>query len=403
MRAIQTALFASIFSLSDVVLGDFPLPSVNSAAKASPSAPSPPGRKKSTDPPSASPAASSTVTITASIISTTPLSATTVQASSQRTTVNTINVSSFMTSSSTAPTTSGAASTTLSPNETSVSMSSSSATSQPTKISHQTLVIILSVVLGFVGIILLGGAIFLLYRFSQGRTPFRHRGASPINDDEIESWRRSGREKLPISPPNHGPAIREVTSLPMHSPAWTWAASPTSIRTVSGNFSDHHSIPNHSVIAYPEPLSVVAKAPNARAGLTDEALPGADPFITPPKRQSSRLSKAPPGHARTKSRRSSISAKSMWSGRERSSSDLKRKDRHSTWYDQDPKSKERQSTWYDQDDEVISSHIRTDNGSSSPGVSDFFDGVPSGGLSPRPKSRPRLWEVSREEIGRAIA
>ncbi|KAF8867020.1 hypothetical protein BDZ45DRAFT_667015 [Acephala macrosclerotiorum] len=365
MRAIQTALFASIFSLSEIVL--------------------------------ASPAASSTVTITASIISTTPLSTTTVQASSQRTTVNTINVLSFMTSSSAASTTSRATSTTSSPNETSLSMSSSSATSQPTKISHQTLIIILSAVFGSVGLILLGGAIFLLYRFSQGRTPFRHRGASPINDDEIESW-RSGREKQPIPPPDHGPAIREVASLPLHTPAWTWAASSTSIRTVSANMSDFPS-----VIAYPEPLSVVAKAPNARAGLTDEALPGADPFITPPKRQSSRLSKAPPGHARTKSRRSSISAKSMWSVRERSSSDLKGKDRYSTWYDQDPKSKERQSTWYDQDDEVVSSHMRTDNGSSSPGISDFFDGVPSGGLSPRPKSRPRLWEVSREDIGRAIA
>ncbi|KUJ20407.1 uncharacterized protein LY89DRAFT_442736 [Mollisia scopiformis] len=377
MKTSQTALFVCLLSLSDVVLGDLPLPSLSSVAKASPPTPSPPNGRKKTDPPSAIPAASSTVTITASIISTTPLSTATVQPSNLATTINTIDVSSFMTSSSSATlTSSGAASTPSSYNGT--SMSSASTVSQAkdsSSISHQTLVIILSTVLGSVGLVLLAGALFLLYRFSRGQTPFGHRGASPINDDEIESWRRSGREKHQMTPPDHGPAIRDVTSLPLHSPAWTWAASPSSIRTVSANLSELHS--------------VVAKAPNARAGLTDEALPGADPFITPPKRQSSRLSKPPPGHARTKSRRSSISTKSMWSGRERSSSDLKAKDRH--------------STWYDQDDEVISSHIRTDNGSSSPGASDFFDGMPSGGLSPRPKSRPRLYEISKEDIGRAIA
>lgn len=373
MRVLYTAIFVSVVGLLDVVLGDLPFPSVNSVAEASLPTRNLPDRKKGTDHP---PAASSTLTITASIVSTTPLSTTTVKASDLATTINTIDVSSFMTSSSAAiSTSSGAGSSSSSYNET--SMSSSSEISQTTNskgISHQTLVIILSAVLGSLGLILLVGAVFCLYRYRRGQAPFRHRGASPINDDEIESWRTSGREKHLIPAPNHGPAIREVSLLPMHSPQWTWAASPTSIRTISANMS--------------EPHSVVAKAPNARAGLTDEALPGADPFITPPKRQSSRLSKAPPGHSRTRSRRSSISAKSLW-GRERSSSDLKGKDQ--------------QSTWYDQEVEVISSHIPTDNGSSSPGVSDFFDGVPSGGLSPRPKSRPRLYEISREDIGRAIA
>jgi len=349
MRALQTTLFVCVLSLLDVVL--------------------------------AISAGSTAVTITASTISTTSPSTTTVKASGLSTTINTIDVSSFMTSTSVALSTStGAASVISSHTGTYTPMSSTSTTSQSTSsnsISHQTLVIILSTVLGFLGLILLAGAIFLFRRFRRGQAPFGHRGASPINDDEIESWRRSGREKQPITPLAHGPAIRQVSSLPMYSPAWTWAASPTSIRTISANESELHS--------------VVAKAPNARAGLTDETIPGADPFITPPKRQSSRLSKAPPGHARSKSRRSSMSTKSIWSGRERSSSDLKGRDR--------------QSTWYNQEDEVISSHIKTDTGSSSPspGVSDFFDGMPSGGLSPRPKSRPRLYEISRDDIGRAIA
>lgn len=60
---------------------------------------------------------------------------------------------------------------------------------------------------------------------------------------------------------------------------------------------------------------IQARAPNARAGLTDDAVPGDEPYIACPKRQSSRLSKLPLSssprsthgrHARSRSSRSSL-------------------------------------------------------------------------------------------------
>lgn len=64
------------------------------------------------------------------------------------------------------------------------------------------------------------------------------------------------------------------------------------------------------------PCPVQARAPNSRSGLTDETVPGADPFISSPRRQTSRLSKVPPltsprsAHTRTRSSRSSTSMRS---------------------------------------------------------------------------------------------
>jgi hypothetical protein len=66
--------------------------------------------------------------------------------------------------------------------------------------------------------------------------------------------------------------------------------------------------------------------------------------------------------------------------------------------------RERQPTWYDPEDDNIGRELRDfDHNSNSPGTS-IFD-VAAGGLSPRPASRPRLWEreAQDKEIGRAIA
>jgi hypothetical protein len=137
-----------------------------------------------------------------------------------------------------------------------------------------------------------------------------------------------------------------------------------------------------------EPPAFIAKAPNSRVGLTDEAVPGADAFITPPKRRSSRLSKAPPGHARTKSGRSSISVKST--SNNGGSVDL-------------PKPTVRVPAWYDPDNESAGTGLgNTEYFNTSPGTS-VFDGLNAGGLSPRPKSKLQLktWDDSLE-IGRAI-
>lgn len=239
--------------------------------------------------------------------------------------------------------------------------------------------------LGSVGVILILVAILLLCRYRKGHAPFRHRGVTPINDDEIESWR--GTEQKQQSPileagSAHTPRGMSIDSIALkHSPGTAWGGTPGVI----------HSINSPAAIA--EPPNFVARAPNSRVGLTDEAVPGAEAFISPPKRQSSRLSKAPPGHVRTKSRRSSISTKSV---RSYNGGPLR-----------DSKSKETIPNWYDQDNNSLGTGLRdTYLTNSSPGTSTFdFDGFSAaGGLSPRPKSKSQLkeWDDS-QIIGRAIA
>lgn len=323
--------------------------------------------------------AARTSTTTAALVSS-PSSTSTLSYSSSEpsTRTTTIDVSSLISAISSVPSTFRAIQTSASsiPSSTPL-MSSSSSPSGNGSTSHRTLIIVLATVLGSVSLILAGTSLFLCTRYRKGQTPFGHRGASPINDDEIASWRRpSNEQKTHFSSPIL--ATRQLSPIAMaHSPAWTWAASPSSIRTVSAHVF--------------EPPAVFAQAPNARLGLTDEVVPGADPFITPPKRQNSRISKLPPGHARSKSRRSSFSGKSLWGGHDRTDSEIK--------------VQEATSTWFAPDDATLNSNFRsTDQGSSSPGTS-IFDGLTTGGLSPRPATRTRMWEhqIPREDIGRAIA
>ncbi|KAH6678242.1 hypothetical protein B0J14DRAFT_460153, partial [Halenospora varia] len=253
-----------------------------------------------------------------------------------------------------------------------------STSTMSTNKQHETLIIVLSVVLGVVAILLVLSAAFLASRYFKRQRPFSHRGASPINDDEIASWREPGFEQkrhvIQVPPP-----VKEGNIGLAQFPGWRWNAPPANIQPVY----------SPSSIAQ----SPSFRAPNSRVGLTDETIPGAAPFIPPPKRQNSRLSKTPPGHARTRSRRSSASNKSMWSHHGNSSVDLDWKP--------SPRSA-RHPTWYDPEDNNVGRELRDmDQTSSSPGTS-IFDGLAAGGLSPRPASHSRPWGQDKE-IGRAIA
>jgi hypothetical protein len=251
--------------------------------------------------------------------------------------------------------------------------------------SHRSLIIILSTVLGSIGFILVLGTLLFLYRRRRGQHPFSSRGASPINDEEIASWRLNSEKRPQYPPPVHKAAIREVHSaIPLaHSPGWTWTASPTSINT----------LPNSPVSPF------IATAPNARRGLTDEAIPGAVPFIINSKRQSSRLSKPPPmGHKRSRSSRSSISGKSMWS--------INSPDHHARNSAEKPVDFINSPVWYDGDSslDMRSSQKRdrdTEGGSMVPGDEYSYDNYAGGGLSPRPRSQHRVFDS--REIGRAIS
>jgi hypothetical protein len=231
---------------------------------------------------------------------------------------------------------------------------------------HRDLVVILSVVLGVVGLLVIGAAILLVYRFRQGKSPFRNRGASPINDEEIQSWRQMGSE------PKHAHSNSDPRSI---------VTRQVSIDSIAlGQAPGWAPFQTQSAMVHPNlPPSALGRAPNARAGLTDETVPGAAPFVKTVKRQNSRLSKAPPGHVRTKSRRSSTSAKSTrsYSG------------------------PGRVVTWYDPDTLEAREYRDGDHMSNSPGTS-IWDGHSPGGLSPRPKSQLRQWE-KEDEIGRAIS
>lgn len=181
--------------------------------------------------------------------------------------------------------------------------------------SNRTLVITLSSVLSSVGLLLLLGAFFLLYRIKTrgGRKPLFARGISPIDDDEIATW------KVPHSEKSALPGEDEETPNP--SPPQTAAAAPTTpSRTHTKSQPSTSSLrkPPSAVIVYSNPhgqhhrrcssadsysysysppnsggsttrkmsfdkilpqTPIQARAPNAIPGLTDESVPGAMPFL----------------------------------------------------------------------------------------------------------------------------
>lgn len=233
-------------------------------------------------------------------------------------------------------------------------LSSPSSTATPSSDSShlsRTWVIVLATVIPVVVVALLALASLCIYRYRRGRSPFSShpaRGHTPIDDDEIATWRGkhsvitahtrfasegSSDFHLPIQ---HGdieksgvltksrPSQIQVT----RSPSWTWSAATTTASPITPKKS----------LEQMSPPAVVARAPNSRFGLTDETIPGDEPYISssPTLKNSSRLHKSrsssqsqlfntPRAKSRgplTKSRASSLSI--SHSAHERS---------YSTWYD----------------------------------------------------------------------
>lgn len=116
----------------------------------------------------------------------------------------------------------------------SISMAAESSSTMPSASSaltynqnsnrHKTLVIVLSSVLGFFGLAVIASTALLCSHYKKGKWPFgHHRGASPIGDDEIASWRRHTQEKK--FPPPTPDTIKPCESHPpiplVYSPGWT--------------------------------------------------------------------------------------------------------------------------------------------------------------------------------------
>ncbi|KAK1688257.1 hypothetical protein BDP55DRAFT_62756 [Colletotrichum godetiae] len=175
------------------------------------------------------------------------------------------------------------------------------------------LVVALSTVLSVLGVIIIIGAIFLCYRYRRGRLPFSRRGNSPIDDEEIESWKacRTIEKCTTVVVDKHDSAgsIRKPASVIVyqnhnqHQPRPSTDTAPRSLY--------HKRSMDKKSIDIPQ-TPVLARAPNARVGLTDDAVEGDLAFLPSPKRQNSRLSKLPsPRHGRHRSSRSSASVGSL--------------------------------------------------------------------------------------------
>ncbi|PQE06347.1 c2h2 transcription protein [Rutstroemia sp. NJR-2017a WRK4] len=294
---------------------------------------------------------------------------------------NTIAVTSFLKSSSTSAISTSLGNAAAVGTSTGSSASATSTTASTSGLSHQNLIIILACVLGALALIISGALIYIFIRYRRSRS-LAARGVTPIDDEEIESWRRSAQDRKSSFAQEHSRSFeKEIGSRSYmdsntiqmsHSPGWTWTASPTSSRShsafyPSGVSSNIPDTPRFFAQAF-------AQAPNARIGLTDETVPGAEPFIKPAKRQSSRLSKSSPNHARSKSRRSSMSARSVWSVKS-GHAELKANDRVATWYDPED------------DFRVVKDYTESPAFTSREGTP-----APVTALAPRPPARPMFWD-----------
>lgn len=192
----------------------------------------------------------------------------------------------------------------------------------------RTNVIILSTVLS-IGLMIICGSIWVCIQYRRRRTRLFNRGITPIGDDEIETWKGHRVEKSLESNLAHITAQRssQLSERGHRKHESTGSAKkPPSVivyaRTSEEQWVRSPSTPGHnrtmswdgSRMSFDKELPftpIHARAPNAREGLTDEAIPGDVPFLQSPKRRGSRLYKVPrvphQAHVRRKSSRSSAS------------------------------------------------------------------------------------------------
>ncbi|KAI1105188.1 hypothetical protein F4804DRAFT_351099 [Jackrogersella minutella] len=192
----------------------------------------------------------------------------------------------------------------------------SSTSSDTSSNGNSTLTIALSTVLSVAGVALIAVAAYLCTGSRRKRLPMFgiKRGITPIGDDEIATWKsnRSAEKVMDryTTRPSHSQnpstatSTRRAPSVIQYNHGGRSSFEPTSPRSfIAGGGKYSFDLPQQP------PGAVLARAPNARSGLTDEAVPGDDPFLPSPKRHPSRLHKLPPSspslHGRAKGSRSS--------------------------------------------------------------------------------------------------
>ncbi|KAK7430792.1 hypothetical protein QQZ08_002581 [Neonectria magnoliae] len=257
------------------------------------------------------------------------------------------------------------------------------------------LVIVLATV---VPVAFIATTIVFCRRSRQRRFLFLNRGITPIDDEEIESWRidRSD-EKTPIIEPlpfrdeepyeqqqgfqqhqrqQSSISIRKPPSVIIYQNGVSQASEELARYTVKHKRS-------MDVPATP----VLARAPNSRPGLTDETVQGDDAFVPSLKRQPSRLAKLPPTVSRQSRTRNSRSSTVSAAGH------------HDLWHGQqsDKHALTRMSSDYlpRANRSLDLRRQKRVHSISTPPRMSFDDEVFFGGLSPRPL-------IHKSEIGRAI-
>lgn len=258
--------------------------------------------------------------------------------------------------------------------------------------ASKSLTIILSTVIPVVFVI---GLIVGLWQYCRKRNNrLFNRGITPIADEEIESWKndRNDEEKEPIpETPDRPNGYHKSHRHHQHNSSVSSCQKPPSVIVYQNNYQSRVSGEqsprsaghiNHSIDLPQTP--VLARAPNARPGLTDDTVQGDDAFIPIPqlKRQPSRLSKNQTSqHQRHKSAYGAIGATGS-------------RDR---WYGQPSQDYHtRQSADnIPRRGSAPRSHERIYSATANPPRMSLDEAVPPGGLSPRPL-------LHKSEIGRAI-
>lgn len=251
----------------------------------------------------------------------------------------------------------------------------------------RTLIIALATTIpGVILVIVLGLAI---YHCRRRKFRFLKRGITPIDDEEIESWRTEKIEEnmadtVPAeSPRRHQPSmsassIQKPPSIMVYGRDTHYTARPSIDRS-----------PGFGRPSVDIPAPVIAVAPNARPGLTDDMVQGDDAFVPRVKRQPSRLAKvqpppSPSKHQHSRSTNSHSSMHAAWYGYQESGQYASTPTRHSS--ERRPQTPPPQS---------YHGHNRVYSSSSNPPYPATDEEMCHGGLSPRPL-------LHQSDIGRAI-
>lgn len=213
------------------------------------------------------------------------------------------------------------------------------------------------------------------------------RGITPIDDEEIESWKVDREDEKKSSSERPRPSHHTNRSGgSISKPAGVIVYTPSQYnRRVSQEHVALSTSPQHKRSFDMSPTSIQARAPNARPGLTDDAVQGDAAYLAQVKRQPSRLAKQPPVSGRHNR---------AWSTRTISHGG----DMHDQWYGADLPP--RRSTDTFTRTQSVQNHPSSRNGHYSsppnnPARSSLDEELLPGGLSPRPP-------VHKSEIGRAI-